>query len=245
MLGKETRLCHAEPALHRNRRAWIVDAWRDVFAALAHGVVFDHERLFATGDELHQPGVYALEGCIHQRLFAAEYAGALVVQVQHVTNRAPLSAGVEQVGGGLLGMGGRRENDGQPAGGENPEEPAAGGVGPEVRRIEDAVVEPIASVRANAIHPPAVMLAAMGGIGHPHGGDGAALVFAGALGLYRQWTVFAMTGRCLDDFHHERPPRHELLDVLDLDVVGPQCVDVSEKVLGKRAAVGVAALAAP
>ena len=188
--------------------------------------------------------MYALEGCIHQRLFAAEYAGALVVQVQHVTNRAPLSAGVEQVGGGLLGMGGRRENDGQPAGGENPEEPAPGGVGPEVRRIEDAVVEPIASVRANAIHPPAVMLAAMGGIGHPHGGDGAALVFAGALGLYRQWTVFAMTGRCLDDFHHERPPRHELLDVLDLDVVGPQCVDVSEKVLGKRAAVGVAALAA-
>lgn len=112
MLGKETRLCHAEPALHRNRRAWIVDAWRDVFAALAHGVVFDHERLFATGDELHQPGVYALEGCIHQRLFAAEYAGALVVQVQHVTNRAPLSAGVEQVGGGLLGMGGRRETMG-------------------------------------------------------------------------------------------------------------------------------------
>lgn len=192
MLGKETRLCHAEPALHRNRRARIVDTGRNVLTALAHGVVFDHERLFATGDELNQPCVDAFKGRIHQRLFAAEDAGALVVQIEHITNRAPLCPDIEQVGSGFLGVCRRRENDGQLSGGENPEEPAPGGVGPEVRRIEDAVVEPIPSVLANASHPSVVILTSTGCVGDPHGGDGTPLVFALADCLYLQRAIGAV-----------------------------------------------------
>ena len=39
-------------------------------------------------------------------------------------------------------------------------------------------------------------------------------------------------------------PRHKLFYILDLDVVGIYCFDVSEQVFGKRPAVGVTGLAA-
>ena len=80
----------------------------------------------------------------------------------------------------------------QLSGGENPEEPAPGGVGPEVRRIEDAVVEPIPSVLANASHPSVVILTSTGCVGDPHGGDGTPLVFALADCLYLQRAIGAV-----------------------------------------------------
>ena len=42
----------------------------------------------------------------------------------------------------------------------------------------------------------------------------------------------------------EVAPRHELLDILDLNVVGVDSFDVSEEMLGQRPAVGIAGLAA-
>ena len=123
---------------------------------------------------------------------------------------------------------------------ELPEVSHPGCIGPEVGRIEHAVFEPIA-VGAYLLHPAAVVHSLVLGVGNPHRGDGCCSSLAVVFDVERTEGRTVRADAFLDD---ERPPFHEFDDIFDLDIVGAQLLDVAKKVIGQRAAVGVARHAA-
>ena len=123
---------------------------------------------------------------------------------------------------------------------ELPEISYPGCVGPEVGRIEHTMFEPIA-VGAYLLYPAAVEYSLVFRVGNPHRGDGCRSSPAVVFDVERTEGRTVRADALLDD---ERPPFHEFDDIFDLDIVGAQLLDVAKKVIGQRAAVGVARHAA-
>jgi len=213
VLAEVVHLGYAETVLRRHGRARFVDAGCNILPGLVHRVVFDEERFAPAGEELHQPRVDAGKRCLDQRPLPVEDRLALVLKVEDFPHWPPLAKLLtEQVAlCRVLGVSRFREDDRKAAAGEDPEEPPAGSVRPEVGGVQDAVAE-VVPVAPHVVDPFPVQSP-----GIP--ADGLAPLVQIA-------------------------PRHELLDVLDLDVVGVQRLDVAEQVFGQRAAVGVARKAA-
>ena len=103
------------------------------------------------------------------------------------------------------------------------------------------MVEPIAA-GTYLLHPFAVKGPLLLGIRDPDGSDCRLLPLAVVFDVER--AALGTGLRVADDLHLKRAPLHELDDVLDLDVVGPQLLDVAEQMLGQRPAVGIARHAA-
>lgn len=213
MLTEVVHLGYAEAVLRRHGRARFVDAGCNILPGLVHRVVFDEERFAPAGDERHQPRVDAGKRCLDQRPLPVEDRLALVLKVEDFPHWPPLAKLLtEQVAlCRVLGVSRFRKDDRKAAAGEDPEEPPAGSVRPEVGGVQDAVAE-VVPVAPHVVDPFPVQSP-----GIP--ADGLAPLIQIA-------------------------PRHKLLHVLDLDVIGVQRLDVAEQVFGQRAAVGVARKAA-
>ena len=103
------------------------------------------------------------------------------------------------------------------------------------------MVEPIAA-GTYLLYPFAVEGSLPFGIRDPDGSDRRLFPLAVVLDVER--AALGTGLRIANNLHPQRAPLHELDDVLDLNIVGPQHLDVAEQMLGQRPAVGIARHAA-
>ena len=116
-----------QPMLKYTKKEYIaLHGWGGFLAGtLIYAVVFHYEGILASGHELHQAGMDALEGFFAEGFLATEDAVAVVVEVEHVAHGFVLVHPLmEEVVGAVavLGVGLDREGVGESVLGELAEE---------------------------------------------------------------------------------------------------------------------------